>query len=102
MCKVDRRVLCNSGEIKDVEHILVRCEKFRWERQDLLEKIRLMKHMSGWKSMEGWSLRERWHCFWGEAQKVWREKELGGSVHYGESKDVVAEAERNGLRWKSP
>ena len=29
-----------------VEHFLVRCEEFRWERQDLLEKIRQMKEQS--------------------------------------------------------
>ena len=26
-----------------MEHFLVRCEEFRWERQDLLEKIRQME-----------------------------------------------------------
>ena len=30
-------MLCNSCEVEDVEHFLVGCEEFRWERQDLLE-----------------------------------------------------------------
>ena len=38
----ERCVLCNSCEV-DVEHFLVRCKEFRWERQALLEKIRQMK-----------------------------------------------------------
>ena len=36
MCDDERCVLCNSSEV-DVEHFLVRCEEFRWERQALLE-----------------------------------------------------------------
>jgi len=35
MCDDERCVLCNSGEVEDVEHLLVRCEGFRWERQVL-------------------------------------------------------------------
>ena len=31
MCDDERCVLCNSGEVEDVEHFLVRCEEFRWE-----------------------------------------------------------------------
>ena len=40
MCDDERCVLCNSCKVEHVEHFLVRCEEFRWERQDLLEKIR--------------------------------------------------------------
>ena len=43
MCDDERCVLCNSGEVEDVEHFLVRCEELRWERQDLLEKIKQME-----------------------------------------------------------
>ena len=52
MCRADRCVLCNSGEIKDLEHFLSRCEEFRWERQDLSEKVGLMGK-SELKCMEG-------------------------------------------------
>ena len=41
-----------------VEHFLVRCEEFRWERQDLLEKIRQMNRVD-WNG--AWGMRERWH-----------------------------------------
>ena len=53
MCKDDRCVLCNSGEIEDMEYFLVRCEKFRWERQDLLEMIRLMEGTHEWMEEYG-------------------------------------------------
>ena len=53
MCKDDRCVLCNSGEIEDAEHFLVRCEEFVWEGQDLLEKIRLWKEHMRSLNMEG-------------------------------------------------
>ena len=29
MCDDERCVLCNSGEVEDVEHFLARCEEFR-------------------------------------------------------------------------
>ena len=48
MCDDERCVLCNSGEVEDVEHFLVRCEEFRWERQVLLEKIRQIEGTQGW------------------------------------------------------
>ena len=48
MCDDERCVLCNSGEVENVEHFLVRCEEFRWERQDLLEKIRQIEGMQEW------------------------------------------------------
>ena len=41
-------MLCNSGEVEDVEHFLVRCEEFRWDRQVLLEKIRQIEGTQGW------------------------------------------------------
>ena len=47
MCDDERCVLCNSGEVEDVEHFLMRCEEFRWERQDLLEKIGRWKEHKG-------------------------------------------------------
>ena len=47
MCD-ERCVLCNSCKVEDVEHFLVRCEEFRWERQDLLEKIRQMEGTQEW------------------------------------------------------
>ena len=31
-----------------MEHFLGRCEEFRWERQDLLEKIRQMEGTQEW------------------------------------------------------
>ena len=48
MCDDERCVLCNSGEVEDVEHFLVRCEEFRWDRQVLLEKIRQIEGTQGW------------------------------------------------------
>ena len=47
MCDDERCVLCN-GEVEDVEHFLVRCEEFRWDRQVLLEKIRQVEGTQGW------------------------------------------------------
>ena len=43
MCDDERCVLCNSCEVEDVEHFLVRFEEFWWERQDLLQTIRQME-----------------------------------------------------------
>jgi len=43
MCTDDRHVLCDNGEVEDVKHFLVRCEKFSWERQKLLERIGQME-----------------------------------------------------------
>ena len=40
--------MCSSCELEDVEHFLVRCEELRWERQDLLEKIREMEGTQEW------------------------------------------------------
>ena len=53
MCDDERCVLCNSGEVEDVEHFLVRCEEFKWERQDLLEKIRQIEGTQGWTDEYG-------------------------------------------------
>ena len=36
-----------------MEHFLVQCEEFRWERQDLLEKIRLMEGTHEWMEEYG-------------------------------------------------
>ena len=48
MCDDERCALCNSCEVEDVEHFLVNCEEFRWERQALLEKIRQMEGTQEW------------------------------------------------------
>ena len=64
-CDDERCVLCNSCEVEDVEHYLVRCEEFRWERQALLEKIRQMEGTQEWIDEYGRGMRERWHCCWG-------------------------------------
>jgi len=48
MCTDDRCVLCNSGEVEDVKHFLVRCEEFSWERQRLLERIGQMEGSQEW------------------------------------------------------
>ena len=63
MCDDERCVLCNSGEVEDVEHFLVRCEEFRWERRVLLEKIRQIEGTQGWIDEYGRvGVKERWHC----------------------------------------
>ena len=36
LCEEDKCVLCDSEEVEDVLHILVLCEEFQWERQELL------------------------------------------------------------------
>ena len=48
MCTEDRCVLCDSGEVEDVKHFLVRCEEFRWERQRLVERIGRMEGTQEW------------------------------------------------------
>ena len=53
MCDDKKCVLCNNCEVEDVEHFLVRCEGFRWERQDLLEKIRQMEGTQEWMDEYG-------------------------------------------------
>lgn len=57
MCADDRCMLCNSGETG----CETRCEEFKWEKQQLLQKIGRMEGTHGWMSMEGWRMRERWH-----------------------------------------
>ena len=39
MAEEERCVVCGSGEVEDVEHFLVRCDEFQWERERLLERI---------------------------------------------------------------
>ena len=48
MCTDDRCVLCDSGEVEDVKHFLVRCEEFSWERQRLVERIGRMEGTQEW------------------------------------------------------
>ena len=52
MCDDERCVLCNSCKVEDV-HLslptkLLTCKEFRWERQDLLGKIRQMEETQEW------------------------------------------------------
>jgi len=47
MCTDDRCVLCDSGEVEDVKHFLVRCEEFSWERWRLLERIGITRVVRG-------------------------------------------------------
>jgi len=58
-------VLCDSGEVEDVKHFLVRCEKFSWERQKLLERIGQMEGSQEWLE-EYWRAEEegKWLCCW--------------------------------------
>ena len=105
MCDDERCVLCNSCEVEHVEHFLVRCEEFRWERQDLLDKIRQMEGTQEWideygrvgdegkmalllgrnvKSLERKVSNRVDECVMEEVRKWWqRRKELvyGGSPH---------------------
>jgi len=51
MCTEDGCVLCDSGEVEDVKHFLVRCEEFNWGRQRLLERIGWMEGSQEWLEM---------------------------------------------------
>ena len=49
--------MCNSCKVEDV-HLslptkLLTCKEFRWERQDLLEKIRQMEETQEWMDEYG-------------------------------------------------
>jgi len=57
MCTDDRHVLCDSGQVEDVKHFLVRCEEFSWERQKLLERIGQMEGSQEWLE-EYWRVEE--------------------------------------------
>ena len=92
---------CNSGEVEDREHFLVRCEEFWWERQDLLEKISQMEGTQEWIDEYG---REgdkgKMVLLLGRGVKS-LETEMGDIVDECVMEEV-AEEEGTGLRWKSP
>ena len=99
MCEDERCVLCNSGEVEDVEHFLVRCEEFRWKKQDM---IRQMEGTQEWIDEYGRVGDERkMVLLLGRSIKS-LERELGDRMDECVMEEVVAEEEGTGLQWKSP
>ncbi len=48
MIEDDRCILCDRDETEDVEHFMVKCDEFRWERQKLLRKIEQLEGTDEW------------------------------------------------------
>ena len=95
-------VLCDSGEVEDVKHFLVRCEEFRWERQRLVERIGQMEGTQEWLE-EYWRAEEdgKMALLLGRSTQGDAGARVDECVSYGRSAEVVAEAEGVGIWQKS-
>ena len=103
MCTEDRCVLCDSGEVEEVKHFLVRCEEFRWERQRLVERIGRMEGTQEWLE-EYWRAEEEGKMALLLGRSIQGDalmQELEWMSGYGRSAEVVAEAEGVGIWRKS-
>ena len=64
---------CDSGEVEDVKHFLMRCKTWNGEREELMEKRRyIVTGLDEVKEERRWHEFLTWHAEMSPSQKVWR------------------------------